>query len=203
MSHKIEIFKKVDSISNKDRIFSDYNDDISFNFDDDFDNNYNDPLYEIEFLFRMIGSGDYKTYYTLKPYEMTRKEISLFHMKQEFLNKNNHLYLNDCFLQFMFFVVMKDLVLDHNYLMKRKIANLITRKIVQLANSDEIFRQKVEYIRISILDEQNYPEQADHWDLKYADEKCCKDEHIQKLLFNCTTVHDVSSDFLYSNMLAS
>ena len=67
----------------------------------------------------------------------------------------------------------------------------------------EIFRQKVEYIRISILDEQNYPEQADHWDLKYADEKCCKDEHIQKLLFNCTTVHNVSSDFSYSNMLAS
>lgn len=102
MSHKIEIVKKVDAISNRDSMFSDYNDDISFNFDDDFDNNYNDPLYEIEFLFRMIGSGDYKTYYILKPYEMKRKEISLFHLKQEFLNKNSHLCLNDCFLQFMF-----------------------------------------------------------------------------------------------------
>ena len=203
MSHKIEIVKKVDIISNVDNPFFEYNDDISFNFDDDFDSNPNDPLYEIEFLFRMIGSGDYKTYYILKPYEMKRKEISLFHLKQEFLNKNSHLCLNDCFLQFMFFVVMEDNELDQNYLMKRKIANLITRKIVQLANSDEIFRQKVEYIRISILEEQNYPEQADHWDLKYADENCCKDEHIQKLLFNCTTVHNVSSDFLYSNMLVS
>lgn len=44
MSHKIEIVKKVDAISNRDSMFSDYNDDISFNFDDDFDNNYNDPL---------------------------------------------------------------------------------------------------------------------------------------------------------------
>lgn len=35
MSHKIEIVKKVDAISNRDSMFSDYNDDISFNFDDD------------------------------------------------------------------------------------------------------------------------------------------------------------------------
>jgi len=76
MSHKIEIVKKVDVISNVDNQFFDYNDDnISFNFDDDFDSNSNDPLYEIEFLFRMVGSGDYKTYYILKPYEMKKKEI--------------------------------------------------------------------------------------------------------------------------------
>lgn len=203
MSHKIEIVKKVSSIIQENSFFTDYDDDISFNFDDDLDSYYNDPLYNVEFLFRMIGSGDYKTYYVLKPKEIESKKISLFHLKDEFLNKNNHLCSNDCFLQFMFFIVMKDVELDHDYLTKRKIANLITRKIIQLANSDEIFRQKVEYIRISILDEQYYPEQANHWDLKYADEKYCKDEHIQTLLYNCTIINDVSSEFLYSNMLVS
>lgn len=201
MSFKIEIVKKTDTIINENIIFSNDSDDISFNFDDNFDNT--DPLYEIEFLFRMVGSGDYKTYYVLKHYEEESKKISLFNLNQDFLNKNNHLCLNDCFLQFMFFVVMKDAELDQNYLTKRKIANLLTRKILQLANSDEIFKERVEYIRISILEEQNYKDHADHWDLKYADAKYCKDDHVQKILYNCTEVHNVSEEFSYSNMLVS
>lgn len=200
MSHKIEIIKKTDSFIQEIDKFSDY-DDISFDFDDSFDDI--DPLYQIEFLFRMVGSGNYKTYYILKPYEIESKKISLFNLNQDFLNKNNHLCTNDCFLQFMFFIVMKDVELDFDYLKKRKIANLITRKITQLANTDDVFREKVEYIRISILEEQNYIEHADHWDLKYANEKYCKDDYIQQLLFNCTVVHDVSADFEYSNMLVT
>lgn len=181
----------------------DFDDDISFDFDDDVlpSDSYIDALYEVEKLYRMIGKGDYKTFYILKESEIESKQISLFNLKNPFLTNNAHLCQNDCFLKFMFYIVMAKSDLNEKYLQSRRIANLITRKVAQLAKTDDIFRKKIEHLSISKLSDQNYIDHADHWDLKYIDESYCKDDDLQQLLFSCTKVTSVSSDFEYKDNL--
>lgn len=175
--------------------------DISFDFDDE-DSEVYGTVYPVETLFRMIGSGKYSTYYILKKYELLSKQISLFDLENEFKEKNSHLCTNDCFLQFMFFIVMVDVKdLTEDYLKKRKIAQLFLRKLEQLGRTDESFKKKIEYIRLSPIHDQNYTGYAEHWDLKYVKEEYCHDDDIQSLLFNCTKVYTVSEDFVYENML--
>jgi len=177
----------------------------SYNFDEDQEDDYwsnFDKLHDIEFLYRMIGKKDEKKLYVLKEYELESKKISLFNLRNDFLEENKHLCNNDCFLQFMFFVVMKR-ELTESYMKNKRIANLIIKKILQLATTDEIFRSKVEYIDISPLDDQNYIDYADHWDLKYIDERYSIDNDIQQLLYNCTDIYDVSKGFIYSNNLVN
>ncbi len=181
----------------------DFDDDVSFDFDDDISesDSYIDSLYEIEKLHRMIGKGDYKTFYILKTSEIESKQISLFNLNHKFLTNNNHICQNECFLKFMFYIVMAKSRVDERYLKSRRIANLITRKVAQLAKTDDIFREKIEYISITKLSDQNYPEHADHWDLKYRDESYCKDDDLQQLLFSCTEVFSVPPDFEYKDNL--
>jgi len=68
----------------------DFDDDVSFDFDDDISesDSYIDSLYEIEKLHRMIGKGDYKTFYILKTSEIESKQISLFNLNHKFLTNN-------------------------------------------------------------------------------------------------------------------
>lgn len=202
MSNEIEVLKDNISLFSSN-IFKEVNESHSYDFDDPEDNFWQnfEKLNHIEFLHRMIGSKDEKKIYVLKDYELESKKISLFDLKKEFLDKNSHLCVNDCFLQFMFFVVMEKKTLSEKYMMNKKIANLIIKKILQLANTDEIFKSKVEYIDISPLDEQNFIENADHWDLKYVEEHHSEDNDIQQLLYNCTEIYDVSNSFIYSNNL--
>jgi len=61
----------------------------------------------------------------------------------------------------------------------------------------------IRYIYISPLDDQNYIDYADHWDLKYIDERYSIDNDIQQLLYNCTDIYDVSKGFIYSNNLVN
>ncbi len=198
MTFKIEVVKKTSlqpSIEPLEII------DISFDFDDE-DSEVDETIYPVETLFRMIGSGKYSTYYVLKEYERLSKQISLFDLENEFKEKNSHLCANDCFLQFMFFIVMADVKdLTEDYLKKRKIAQLFLRKLEQLGRTDESFKKKIEYIRLSPIHDQNYANYAEHWDLKYVKEEYCRDDDIQSLLFNCTKVYTVSEDFVYENML--
>lgn len=180
-------------------------DNSSYNFDDEEDDFSwgGDDLNGIIFLYRMIGINDEKNIYVLKDNELESKEISLFNLKQEFLKENLHFCNNDCFLQFMFFVVMANKNLKERYMKNKRVANLIIERIKQLARTDEIFKSKVKYIRISPIARQSFMKHADHWDLKYAEEHHSKDHDIQQLLYGCTIIYDVSEKFTYTNGLTS
>lgn len=205
MSNELETISGLSSILKLDSN-PDLNQGLSYNFDEDEEEIWwskFDYFHNVDFLYRMIGRKDKEAFYVLKDYELESREVSLFNLKEEFLTENSHLCNNECFLQFMFFVVMSHLELSDRYMKNKRIAYLILKKVLQLASTDDIFKSKVEYIKISPLDKQKYQECADHWDLKYVEEHYSDDKDIQQLLYNCTVINDVSSHFVYSNKLTN
>lgn len=152
-------------------------------------------------LWRMVGSKP--PYYKLKDYEKDDRSISLFFLKDVFIEAKKEGELDCWFLQFMFWVVMKDKMTaavkknDTKYFDGRRSAILIMRKLKQLAMSDDLFFASIECIEVSLKQTQDYFNFADHWDLKYKNSEDDDKKEVQEMLYNATEVFGRKDHFDY------
>lgn len=154
----------------------------SFNFESDDVESRFENLINIDYLWRIVSSNNESKFYALRNNENT---VSLYEMLN---SKDKH--ESDYFLQFMFFTVLKKP--ENRKVKGRKSARLNIGKILQLANSDSIFLEKLERIKISINQKYNI---ANHWDMIYVERSYYLDDELIRLLGSCTDLFKPTINF--------
>ncbi|SUA48878.1 Uncharacterised protein [Neisseria zoodegmatis] len=155
-----------------------------------------------EYLWRTNKGDDIE--YKLRPNE---SEISLFDLKDEFIQAYSHQFYCDSdsyrdgllYLYFIFFFVFTNKPAKVSRCRLYKAVQLNLRKIIALADSDDEFKEKLKHIKIS--EKQNYPEN-DHWEMSFDPIDAIENADIQLLLKNSSSfVPNEQDDLFYSMIL--
>lgn len=153
-------------------------------------------LQGLEFLWRKVSSEtDFEKFYLVEEKDIDNA-VSLF----EFSKYNKYrLTDSDYFLYFILYIVRKKPKFGKERANGAKAARLNINQIIQTANSDPLFREKIDYFKFSI--KQNHSRYAEHWELHYINQEYCHDRDIAELLSKCTIVIKPSDNFTYDNHL--
>lgn len=169
---------------------------------EDYITTLSNSLQGVEKLWRLTDEKE-PNYFTLRHLKSgLESTISLLHLLDIFIYINQP--INDFDLFFCYMVRNKK---------KRKLTNekhieemlgynsmyIVTNLLFQRARSSSDFQKKIEFIRLTIGQEDK--PNAQHWDLGYTDPKYDKDKDIIDLLMSCCFKKEDAPDLSYLNYI--
>ncbi|MEM9992845.1 MAG: hypothetical protein AAGE79_01725 [Acinetobacter pittii] len=166
--------------------------DLEFNFEENTSNkqSFLNDLKDIDVLWRLAKKDNTHKFYLLR-LDRNEEAVSLYDLNNDFLERNNKLCYADCFLGFMFFVVFTNPPRNIQQMKKKLAVTLLKNRLSALVQSNDIFLEKISYIRATPVLNPRYA-QANHWDMKYVEDKYCEDDDIIELLFNCSEMFEIT-----------